>query len=936
MIQHSFNAETRTLRVKRPYDNAQIELVVPEGTVRANGRVIGTIPSGSKEQPAEGWLTPNAIAILSGAVATKTAAGWAFNLDERLRPDANLQLWLNGKRLTPTVPPKAVGTMLLVPLRPIADALGSKILVEGKLISIVRIQDGVTVSWNSVSDLITLNKKPIGIVAGSALVDLSALLLPRDAVAALTGTNIKLMPGSNRVEAELDDRLAEVATPTADALDRARNAPAELERVSFQLGTAGTNMLNVRGHSGLHNGQLRLEAPASGAWLGHYDAGRQQVDNPFRPNWASLEWQSLLGVSGIVGDGVAGRRELDGINVSRWRGAGLHFPLGTGSPGSSLRFIAGEMLANANAPISNANGPYYPRFGGSVFGARWYGADGANEAGLSRKRDSNALEGQLTTLSWTHQTRGQGFGVVGTGPIFYSDLHIGHLDRELGGWGGRGLLSVSKNIAGTWNATGTANYTSGTFNGTLIRDAVGNLKRAADMGGLDFTLGGPVGANTQFGGRLFSRRTGIEDTEEARSNGGGLSWSQYWSLFEFSSNLDFSTAKADTSLNQTSVHNEADRITLTLDKRWNETLWSARLEDVKSRGAMKQHLRTATIAASASPWLWLGNKNQSLSVTPSGGLAWNRSDSRGATGTSFGRNLAVNMAYQSGALLGESWRLALNAGWSGSQNSSHNERVQTQLSDLLSGNITQARTDQTSTSSGWYFNLRSQHRLSRHFAFEWGGNKAQGGDAYLYLQLNGAFDFSPAQIKSLPKAGRGVLEGMLFFDENANGIQDAGERGIAQTTIRLQNTPWALRSSGSGSFTINNLPQGQYQVDIDLASLPQGYRVADGARLRFSVLDQRVTEIKIPIIEVGQVRGRVFVDKNSNDTLDDVEDGVVGSTLTLSGENFSASTRSTIFGQFVFDLVPAGRYTLKTGNRERKIEITTKQKFVIQDMAVSE
>ncbi|MEO8102394.1 MAG: TOBE domain-containing protein [Betaproteobacteria bacterium] len=156
-IMHSYNAETRTIKVRRPYDNAVLELVVPEGQVRANARVIGTIPNADREKPADGWLSPNAISILSGTIARNTSDGWAFDLDERLRPDANLQLWINGKPVTPPVPPRSAGALLLVPLRPVAEALGSKITVDGAQISVVRLQDGVVVSWNSASGLVVAN-----------------------------------------------------------------------------------------------------------------------------------------------------------------------------------------------------------------------------------------------------------------------------------------------------------------------------------------------------------------------------------------------------------------------------------------------------------------------------------------------------------------------------------------------------------------------------------------------------------------------------------------------------------------------------------------------------------------------------------------------------------------------------------------------------------
>lgn len=934
MIEHTYNRDLRTVRARRPYDNAIIELVLPEGLVRANGRPAGMLPDADREQPADGWLTPNAISILSGAVASKTADGWKFDLDERLRPDTNLQLWINGKRVTPGVAPRASGSLLLVPLRPVVDALGSRATLDGSQVSVVRLQDGAVMTWNAVSGLVAANKKPVGIVNGSALVDLNALLLPKDAVAALTGTNITLQPGSNRVEVSLDDRLAENLTPSALAIDRVRGTPTEIERLTFQLGTSGSNLLNVRAHSGLYAGTFRLEAPASGAWLGRFDNGNQQVDNPLKPTWASLDWQSLMGLSGIVGDGVASRRELDGVLVSRWRGAALAVPLGPEPSASSVRFIAGELLSNE--PTGSTQGVFYPRFGGTVLGGRWYAGDGNNELGVNFKRDPVREEGNLTVASWNRQSRWLSSLIGGMSTALYSDLHLGHVDRYLGGWGGRGLVTLSGTFANGWNSNISGNYTSGAMNGPLARDQPGRLSRPADSGGIDASIGGPLDLATSVGARAFGRRNGLEDPFTSRSHGWGANLGRQWAAIDATATIDYSTASGEAKTDTVTSHTEVDRISLTLDKRWNESIWSARLEDTRSKGSIDLRQRSATITYSAAPWLFIGSKNQSLSFAPLLSASWSRAESAGSNVSSFGRNLAANFAFQSGSLLGEKWRVSLNAGWSGFHNSIRDERVNIQLADLLTGNTTKLVNEQNASSTGWYFNLRSQHRLSRNLILEWGGNKAQGGDAYGYLQLNGAFDFAPVQVKSLPRSGRGVVEGFVYLDENGNGIHDAGERGVPLAEVRLLGTPWTLRTNGAGHFTVNNLPQGAYGVTVDLASLPLGYRIAEAERLRFSILDQQVTDIKVPIVEAGQIRGRAFIDKNGNGIADDGEDGAIERTVELTGRNYKMVTRSAVFGQFVFDVLPLGIYNLRIGERQQAVEITSMQKFVVINLPVAE
>lgn len=926
-LQYSFNAETGTLRVQRPYDNAVLELLLPGGMIRANGRDIGTIATGARENPAEGWLTPNTISILSGTISRQTPEGWIFDLDERLRPDANLQLWINGKRVSPPQPPRASGSLLLVPLRPIADALGSRVTVEGNQVSVIRIQDGVTVTWNAGTGLIAANRKPVGIVNASALVDLSALMLPRDAVAALTGTNIQLVPGTNRVEATLDDRLADSSMPTGAALDRARATPFQVERSTFQIATAGTNYLTARAHMGLYNGTLRLEAPATGAWLGRLDNANQHVANPLRPNWISLDWQSMQGSSGILGDGVAGRRELDGVSVSRWRGAAYQTPLESGA----LRLVAGQTVS---ATANSTGGAYYPAFDGSAFGARWYGKDGIDELALAHRSDSLPGEGNQTVLTWTRQLRSPSLLIDGVQSYLYTDLNVGHMDRQLGGWGTRGMASLTNTFSNAWNVSGSAQYASGVFNGPLSRNidgVAGTVKRAVDTLGLDASVGGPVGSSSSISGRIFGRRNGVADALESRSHGSGLGFGTQWAEARVSATLDYSTASGVTTTagNQ---RTEVDRISLTLDKRWDAVTLSGRLEDTRSKGPIDLRQRSAITTISHAPWYWLGSHQQSFSIGPLATLAWSRAISMGSETTNINSNAAVNMSYQSGSLFGEKARVSLNAGWSGIRNSTSAERTATQLSDLLNGTLTLPRTDQTVSSTGWYFNLRTQHILSRSLMLEWGANKAQGTPAYAYLQLNGAFDFAAPRSKALPMSGRGVLEGQLYFDANGNGTMDPGERGIPGADVRLLNTPWALRSSGNGNFAINNLPQGPYAIAVDLASLPIGFRLADKDRLRVAILDGQVTEVKIPIIEVGQIRGRLFVDSNGNGVADSGEEGLLSQAVFLTGRNVSLEARTVVFGQYVFDLVPLGSYTLRAAGREYAVTLDTNNKFVVLDI----
>jgi hypothetical protein len=960
-IRHAYDPALRTLRVARPYDNATIELVFPDGLVRANGQAIGRIPGGELEEPQDGWLSPNAISVLSGAVAKLEGTNWKFDLDPRLRPDTNLELWIADKRVATPVAPRTAGNILLIPLRPIADAVGARIVVEGQTISVTRLQDGLVISWNTQTGLIIGNRRPLGVVAPSALTELASLLLPKDAVAALTGTNIVLAPGSNRIDVNLDDRLTGVITPSSKVIERARKAPFAVQQTRFQATTTGFNTVESRAQMGVYNGQLRFEAPADGRILGDLDPNPQRVTNPLRPTWLSLAWQSLEGPSGLFGDAVAARRELDGVGVSRLRGVAYQVTTAEGQ----LRAIAGAPIGSSTSTAPPAGGKTpavgYPSFSGSAAGLRWYSLDGKSEVGLSVKSGGVGAGGSQSVLSWNETTRwgdarkaADGKGSAWT---LYSDSHVGVVKRDdpsLGGGGGRSYLALSGQLPGYWNLGTSAQYFSASFNGDPSLQTNGVYKDPVDQGGVDVSLSGPLTRWLSVGSRAFGRRTGVIGTLQSSSVGGGGNLSIAIPSAEAVVALDYSTVTAKSFPTATSSvdagigavapvttalqKTDVDRITLTLDKRLSVANLSARFETTESRGVLRQRARALTTTLSFNPWTWVGARGQTLSVSGAVLGNWSRGSTPFGDTRSAGHTWSANMALQSGELLGERWRMSTNFGVSGSTSSiGTNSRgnAEANLNNLLSGLPLINTSNQTNSSTGWYLSARSQHLLSRHFTLEWGANKAQGQSSFAYLVLNGLFAGVPPRANLLPRPRHGLVQGRVFLDRNANGTQEPDERGMPGVLVRLGGTPWSLRTDANGNFTINNVPQGPYTVVVDVSSLPLGYRVETGSAPRISVLDQEMTEVNIAIAESGQLRGRLFFDSNGNGSAESDESGPVGRTIRLTDANgATVETQTAVFGQYVFDALALGRYQLIVAGQSYVVEISASKRFATRDIAV--
>lgn len=86
-LQSRFETQNDVLTYYRMQDHAVLTLSFDDGEVRSDGFVLGSLPDFEPRGTATTWLTPNAIAVLTGTTVTGSAAkGYKFMLDDRLRP----------------------------------------------------------------------------------------------------------------------------------------------------------------------------------------------------------------------------------------------------------------------------------------------------------------------------------------------------------------------------------------------------------------------------------------------------------------------------------------------------------------------------------------------------------------------------------------------------------------------------------------------------------------------------------------------------------------------------------------------------------------------------------------------------------------------------------------------------------------------------------
>ncbi len=100
----------------------------------------------------------------------------------------------------------------------------------------------------------------------------------------------------------------------------------------------------------------------------------------------------------------------------------------------------------------------------------------------------------------------------------------------------------------------------------------------------------------------------------------------------------------------------------------------------------------------------------------------------------------------------------------------------------------------------------------------WVSASAAVGGATSYV----AFD----NVCLAPVETLGAIGNTIWIDENSDGYQDVGEDGLANVTVNLYNSAGSLVGTtvtdSHGNYLFDELPAGDYYVDVDETTLPAG------------------------------------------------------------------------------------------------------------------
>ncbi len=889
---YEYDAGEGALIVRRSQDGVVMELYTNDGLVKANGKPIGKLRIFGEVTSDSITLTPNAIAVLAGAKPKhdKMTGILHFELDARLRVASGFQLYIDDQLLIIDGPQaKSVGPVLLLPLLPIAKELGhyTQVAPDFSSVTIRRAQDSATFEMDLNTGLVKQGGRPIGVSKDVTYIDAVNLLLPVSAIETLTGTHIKVEAGTDRVDIRLDDRLTDSIAPVDRVEDLAAKEPLTVERLAFHVGADTINEVSSTFRMKKINGRIRYEVPDLPESAGELE-----------PSWLSLDYRHLDGAYGSVGDLTADLRQLDGVGLRRVRGISVTKE----SKDARWSGVIGAPVIGA-AQISDDQSRL--KFGGIAAGLRY--ADKAGwEAGVSLKEDSlsgdqmavlSAISGKLGRI----QNANKSWDLNADLGVFNGPARDKSVDVRLRG---TGRYQVTEQL----DIDATVSYTGAEFlrNDLDAEDLAESLiegednqvtetipdarRKGADQmtvsafthysAGKDFGVLKHPGVSARVQKSVIGVSTGSESRVDTLSYGATASAT----IGEKGPNVtvDYTAYsqefKADPAQDETGS---------ALSVRAYQTFEHASVRgqytsQVINGGDARQR---ADISINSKPVTFQGTKESSLRIAPSVSASWS------PAGT-FARG-GVVAHVDSGQIFGPKTRAQASLGvlqpFGGDENSKADSYFTMSIGRQLKIN------DNLALSLAYRNDLKGEQRFGIH--------------------LDGRYDFNEARKYKKTEDGRGVLKGRAFLDNNRDGIKQQDEPGIGGAIVRIKGAgrKLALKSDSAGYFTVQNIKQGIHEVSIDARSLPLGYALSEDILSRATVREGFITDIDLPIVQRGQIRGFAFVDSDADGQYRNSESRLEGARLRLvstsdSGEEYEAV--STSFGQYAFDDLPPGDYSL--------------------------
>ncbi|GLZ35363.1 hypothetical protein Lesp02_75500 [Lentzea sp. NBRC 105346] len=185
-----------------------------------------------------------------------------------------------------------------------------------------------------------------------------------------------------------------------------------------------------------------------------------------------------------------------------------------------------------------------------------------------------------------------------------------------------------------------------------------------------------------------------------------------------------------------------------------------------------------------------------------------------------------------------------------------------------------------------------------------------------------------AAITVTPPPANNKVGDYVWVDTNNNGLQDDGEPGVPNVTVKLSDGK-TTTTDANGKYLFDQLPDGKYSVCFDLGTLSGQYAGyvptkpdagddakdsdadAKGCTPETTLGPDKREDLTLDLGIVPPVNNKVgdyvWVDNNRNGLQDADEPGVDGVPVKLST---GATTTTAQGGKYLFDKLPDGKYSV--------------------------
>jgi len=156
--------------------------------------------------------------------------------------------------------------------------------------------------------------------------------------------------------------------------------------------------------------------------------------------------------------------------------------------------------------------------------------------------------------------------------------------------------------------------------------------------------------------------------------------------------------------------------------------------------------------------------------------------------------------------------------------------------------------------------------------------------------------------------GYGTVEGVVFNDINRNDLQDKGEEGIKEITIRLEDGS-IVKTDEKGYYQFSRIEVGGHLVTLDVRRIPADYSIISSEKAKMDVKLRETVRVNFQLIAAGRIEGRVINDVNGNEKIEPEEKGFPDVLVLLEPGNNNVYTDED--GKFIFENILPGGYKMR-------------------------